>query len=96
MGDELGCWACGGPVELEGPLWAPGGALTDTVHEWRSGAHMAPPGEKCVLRDAIICDASMCGDGERCHDDSPTLLYTGVCSVGSVVSSFFSVKDPLS
>ena len=57
---------------------------------------MAPPGEKCVLRDTIMCDASMCGDGEGCHDDSPTLLYTGMCSVGSVVSSFFSVKYPLS
>jgi hypothetical protein len=87
VGDELGCWACGGPVE--GPLWAPGGALS--VHEWG----MAPPGKKCVLRDTIMCDASMCGDGEGCHDDSPTLLYTGVCSVGSVVSSFFFVKPPL-
>ena len=56
MGDELGCWACGGPVE--GPLWAPGGALS--VHEWG----MAPPGKKCVLRDTIMRDASMCGDGE--------------------------------
>ena len=72
-----------------GPLWAPGGALS--VHKWG----MAPPGKKCVLRDTIMCDASMCGDGEGCHDDSPTLLYTGVCSVGSVVSSFFFVKDPL-
>ena len=41
MGDELGCWACGGPVE--GPLWAPGGALS--VHEWG----MAPPGERCAF-----------------------------------------------
>jgi hypothetical protein len=88
VGDELGCWACGGPVE--GPLWAPVGALS--VHEWG----MAPPGKKCVLRDTIMCDAGMCGDGEGCHDDSPTLLYTGVCSVGSVVSSFFFVKAPLS
>ena len=59
MGGELGCWACGGPVE--GPLWAPGGALS--VHEWG----MAPPGKKCVLRDTIMCDASMCADGEGCH-----------------------------
>ena len=61
------------------------------MHEWG----MAPPGKKCVLRDTIMCDASMCGDGEGCHDDSPTLLYTGVCSVGSVVSSFFPTETHL-
>ena len=86
MGDELGCWACGGPVE--GPLWAPGGALS--VHEWG----MAPPGEKCVLHDTIMCDASMCGDGEGCHDDSPTLLYIGVCLDSSVVFPIFC-QNPL-
>ena len=86
VGDELGCWACGGPVE--GPLWAPGGALS--VHEWG----MAPPGGKCVLRDTIMCDASMCGDGEGCHDDFPTLLYIVVCLDSSVLFPFFG-QNPL-
>ena len=61
------------------------------MHEWG----MAPPGEKCVLRDTIMCDASMCGDGEGCHDDSPTLLYTVVCLDSSVVFLIFLPKSPL-
>jgi hypothetical protein len=48
-----------------------------------------------VLRDTIMCDASMCGDGEGCHDDFPTLPYTGVCLDGSVVSPIFLPKFPL-
>ena len=47
-------------------------------------------GEKCVLHDTIMCDASMCGDGEGCHDDSPTLLYIGVCLDSSVLFPIFA------
>ena len=60
------------------------------MHEWG----MAPPGEKCVLPDTIMCDASMCGDGEGCHDDSPTLLYTGMCLDSSVVFPLFCQNPP--
>ena len=75
-------WGRSGPLEHGGVL---------NAHEWAHG----PPEKKCVLRDGFRCDASVCGGGEGCHDDFPTLLYTGVCSVGSVVSSFFGVNLPL-
>jgi len=35
------------------------------------------------------------GEGEGCHEDFPTLLYTCVCLDGSVVSRIFFVKTPL-
>ena len=39
-----------------------------------------PPEKKCVLRDGIRRDASVCGGGEGCHDDFPTLSYTQGCA----------------
>ena len=80
-----------GPLALRpatGRRGAWGGALS--VHEWG----MAPPGEKCVLPDTIMCDASMCGDGEGCHDDFPTLLYIVVCLDSSVLFPIFC-QNPL-
>ena len=85
-GDEVGWWACGWPVE--GPLRAALGALNAA----RVGR--GPPGKKCVLRDGILCVASMGGSGEGCHDDSSTLLYMCVCLDGSVVFPFFWYNPP--
>ena len=39
---------------------------------------------------------SVCGGGEGCHDDFPTLLYRCVCLDGSAVFSIFVGKAPLS
>ena len=71
-----------------GPLEA---RLVCTSGAWpRRGKSACFVTRLCVMRACVGMEK-----GAVKHDDSPALLYTGVCSVGSVVSSFFFVKSPL-
>ena len=55
VGDGLGCWACGGPVE--GPLWAPGALeahLVCTSGAWpRRGKSACFVTQLCVMRACV-------------------------------------------